>query len=85
MKEYRTFYGSRSANSCAYCWKHKLALTPQQLKQRRCLARNCDALEKHEHPYWEQRTHRKEKRRARKARLEDKYKEATHAQETQST
>ena len=77
MKEYRTFYASYSANSCAYCWKHHLALTPKQLKRKRCLEKHCDALGKCDHPYWLKREKRKEQRAARKERLENLYKEVT--------
>lgn len=86
MKEYRTFYASYSSNSCAYCWKHHLALTPKQLKRRGCLEKHCDALGKCDHPYWLAREKRKEQRAARKERLENLYKEVTangvHTQET---
>ena len=54
-KQYRTFYGSSTSNSCAYCYKHHLAMTPQQMKKRKCLEKRCGALQRCEHPYWEQR------------------------------
>ena len=76
-REYRTFYGSVSSNSCAYCWKHHKALTPAQLKKRECLRRQCDALQRYDHPYWEMREKRKALRVERKARLESMWKEAT--------
>ena len=76
-KEYRTLYGSTSTNSCAYCYKHYKALTPKQLKTKKCLEKQCSALQRCEHPYWEQREKRKEQRAARKERLEAKYKEVT--------
>ena len=76
-REYKTFYGSTSKNSCAYCWKHHKALTPTQLRRRKCLERQCDALCRCEHPYWIQREKRKEQRAERKKRLENLYKEVT--------
>ena len=76
-KEYRTLYGSTSANSCAYCYKHHKALTPRQMKTKKCLEKQCSALKKFEHPYWVQRGKKKEQRVARKERLEAQYKEAT--------
>ena len=79
----KTFYGTRSANVCAYCWKHHLSLTPKQVKTRKCLAHNCDALQRHEHPYWVMRDQRKQYRVERRLRLEVKYKEATHYSRTQ--
>ena len=76
-REYKTFYGCRSANSCAYCYKHHKALTPRQLQRRECLKRQCDALQRYDHPYWDQREKTKEKRIARRERLEILYKEVT--------
>jgi hypothetical protein len=76
-KQYKTFYGSRTGNSCAYCWKHHLAMTPAQLKRRGCLGRQCDALKRFDHPFWEKREETKAKRRARKERLERQYLEVT--------
>lgn len=76
-RSYRTFFGSYSPNSCAYCWKHHLALTPKQLKKKRCLEKRCDALSRCDHPYWEQREKRKKQRSERKERLENLYKEVT--------
>ena len=85
QKLYKTFYGSRTGNSCAYCWKHHLALTPTQLKRRGCLGRGCDALQRYDHPYWEKREETKAKRRARKERLEKQYQEVTHGVRTEKT
>jgi hypothetical protein len=76
-REYKTFYGSASSNSCAYCFKHHKALTPRQLKKRECLKRQCDALQRCEHPLWEQREKKKEQRIARRERLEKMYEEVT--------
>ena len=76
-REYKTFYGSTSKNSCAYCYKHHKALTPRQLQKRECLKRQCDALQRCDHPYWEQREKKKEQRVARRERLEKMYEEVT--------
>ena len=38
-----------------FCWKHHCYLTSTQLKQKECLKKQCDALEKYEHEYWRQR------------------------------
>ena len=76
-KEYRTLYGSKTSNSCAYCYKHHKALTPRQMRTKKCLEKQCAALCRCEHPYWVQREKKKEQRVARKERLEAQYKEAT--------
>lgn len=38
-----------------FCWKHRCHLTCTQLKQKECLKKQCDALERYEHEYWRQR------------------------------
>lgn len=76
-KEYRTLYGSASANTCAYCCKHFLSLTPRQLKTRKCLQYQCGYLVKHEHKFWDDRDNRKAMRKARKQRLEEQYASVT--------
>lgn len=48
-----------------FCWLHKRPLTARQLRCRKCLAKGCGALERREHPYWEEREERKAARRAR--------------------
>ena len=68
-RQYKTFYGSRTGNSCAYCWKHHLSMTPAQLKKRECLRRQCDALFKFDHPYWQKREEIKAQRKVRKERI----------------
>ena len=73
----KVFYGSKSNNICAYCWKHRLALTPKQMKKRKCLKRKCEALEKKDHPMWEKRESEKESKIPRKKRLEAQYREIT--------
>lgn len=76
-KKYKVFYGSTTSNSCAYCHKHHLGMTPQQMKKRKCLEKQCGALQRCEHPYWEERAKKKEIRAARKERLENQYREVT--------
>lgn len=79
QKQFKTFYGSRTGNSCAYCWKHHLAMTPKQLQRRECLKRQCDALQRFDHPFWDKREERKAMRLARKERLDKQYREVTRA------
>ena len=74
----KTFWGSQTDNTCAYCYKHHLSLTPSQLKKRGCLSKQCNALQICEHPMWEQRDRRKEMRKERKKRIEENYKKAVH-------
>ena len=38
-----------------YCHYHKCYVTVTQLKQKECLKKQCDALERKEHEYWRQR------------------------------
>ena len=72
-KTRRTFYGCRSANTCAFCAFHGKSLTPKQIKKRGCLGKECTALIRHEHPFWEMRDKKKQLRAARKERLEQEY------------
>jgi len=75
-KERRVLSGTTSSNTCAFCGFHKCALTPHQVKKQRCLGKQCNALIKHEHPFWQDQEDRKAKRRARKERLEQQYRKA---------
>ena len=81
-KEYRTLYGSTSDNTCAFCCKHYLSLTPRQLKTRACLQKQCRYLIRHEHRFWDERDNRKVMRKARKRRLEEQYTAATGKRRT---
>lgn len=72
----KTLYGSSSSNTCAFCAYHGAALTPKQMKQHGCLAKQCTALIRHEHPLWEQREERRQLRKARKDRLEKMYQDS---------
>lgn len=50
---YHTEISERRA--IGYCHFHKCYLTATQLKQKECLKKQCDALERHDHEYWRQR------------------------------
>ena len=68
-------YGSEIKESrvVGYCKHHKLSLTATTLRQHECLRKQCGALRKNEeHDYWLQRERLKEKRQARKDRLNGK-------------
>lgn len=74
----RTLYGSSSANTCAYFAIHKCSLTPRQMENKKCLAKQCTALVRaKDHPFWGLREERKAKRLERKQRLERMYAECT--------
>lgn len=77
-KEYRTLYGSKSPNTCAFCYKKKLSLTPKQMRQKQCLKKDCHYLVKVPHRIWEEREATKAVRKARKEKLEAMYKEVTN-------
>lgn len=47
-----------------YCWKHKAAVTATQVKQKECLRKQCNALERYDHEYWRQRELVKKRRRS---------------------
>lgn len=38
-----------------YCWYHHCYVTVTQIKQKECLKKQCNALERYEHEYWRQR------------------------------
>lgn len=38
-----------------YCWHHHCYVTSTQVKQKECLRKGCDALERYDHEYWRQR------------------------------
>ena len=46
-----------------YCWHHHCYVTATQLKQKECLKKQCDALERREHEYWRQRELTKAKKK----------------------
>ena len=49
-----------------YCWKHHCYVSSTQLKQKQCLKKGCNALERYEHEYWKQREIIKAKKKQRK-------------------
>ena len=75
-KERRVLSGSTSSNTCAFCAFHGCSLTPHQVKKQRCLGKQCTALIKHEHEFWQYQEERKAMRKARKKRLEQQYQKA---------
>ena len=86
----KVLYGSESTNVCAYCYKHYKALTPKQVKRKECLAKQCGALKRLEHPYWDKRDKKKQMRKERKERMEKLYEQSTergqaHAVHTKAT
>ena len=87
--ERNVLYGGRSSNTCAFCAFHRKSLTPKQLRKHRCLAKQCTALIKHEHPIWDLKEKRRQYRIERKARLEAAYLQAiggdAHAVHTEAT
>ena len=52
---------------CAYCRLKKVILTVRQVKEKKCLEKQCWHLSKYEHEWWRQREERKQLRRERKA------------------
>ena len=84
-----TLYGGHSSNTCAFCAFHGKSLTPKQMRKHKCLAKECTALIRHEHPVWQARETKKQRRRERKERLERMYIEVTggdaHAIHTEAT
>jgi len=61
--------GSRT-NACAWCRLHRITVSPNQLKGRRCLKKQCRHLVPYEkHPIWAQKRAAKEFRAARKERM----------------
>lgn len=53
----KSLYGTEiSEKRCVgYCWYHRCYVTATQIKQKECLKKQCDALERTEHEYWRQR------------------------------
>lgn len=54
-------------HAIAYCWHHHCYVSVAQLKQKECLKKQCDALEKREHEYWKQRELAKARKKAKRA------------------
>lgn len=49
-----------------FCWYHHKWLTVGQLKKHECLGKQCNALEKRPHVYWDQREKKRQMKKARK-------------------
>ena len=67
-------YNSHSDNVAGYCRnpKHPYAMTWGQIQCKNCLGKQCEDFEKElSHPIWHQREVMKQKRKARKERLNE--------------
>ncbi len=67
-------YNTHSNKVAGYCLnpKHPYAMTPRQIECKNCLGKQCKDLKRNEeHQWWHQREVKKQKRKARKARLND--------------
>ena len=67
-------YNTHSDNVAGYCRnpEHPYAMTPKQITCKNCLGKRCKHLKKREeHPWWHQREVMKQKRKKRKAELND--------------
>lgn len=51
----RTLFYGYSSNLCAWCHYHNAGLTVRQMRLKQCLGRQCNALEKYDHPIWKYR------------------------------
>lgn len=60
--------GGGKKRCVGYCRLHKCNITITQMKNRECLKKGCGALKRLPHPYWEQREHRKQIKKANKER-----------------
>lgn len=72
MEIVKGLYGSEfdKCRSCGYCHLHHKYLTVKQLKQHDCLSKQCWHLQKNEeHCWWKQRESTKQKRKARKEKI----------------
>lgn len=63
----RTLFHCYSSNLCAWCHYHNAGLTVRQMRLKQCLGRQCNALEKYEHPIWKYRERIKQLKKERKA------------------
>ena len=64
----RTLFYCYSSNLCAWCHYHNAGVTERQMRKKKCLSRQCDALEKYpEHPIWAYRERIKRLKKERKA------------------
>jgi hypothetical protein len=62
---YNTMISDR--RTIGFCWKHKCYLTATQLRQKECLKKQCNALERYEHEFWRQRELLKARKKSKKA------------------
>lgn len=63
----RTLYSGTSSNLCGWCHYHNCGLTVRQMKLKKCLGKQCSALQKYpEHPVWKHRENIKDIKRKRK-------------------
>lgn len=70
MKE--CLFNTYSNNCCAYCMYHRKSITPKQMDAKECLKKQCKHFIKNEdHQIWRQRERTKQKRKARKQRIND--------------
>ena len=61
---YNTMISDR--RTIGFCWKHKCYLTATQLRQKECLKKQCNALERYEHEFWRQRELLKARKKSKK-------------------
>lgn len=60
-------YHTHSDNVVAYCKYHHCAMTVKQMRNKNCLGKQCNYLQKNEsHQYWHQRELTKQKRKKRR-------------------
>lgn len=52
-----------------YCHYHNATLSEHQLKKKKCLEKQCNRLQRIQHPFWERREETKRLRLERKQRL----------------
>lgn len=65
-------FNTYSKNIAAYCRYHCASMTVKQMKCKNCLQKECRHLVKNEeHQYWRQRELMKQKRKARKQRINE--------------
>lgn len=56
----------KEERAIGYCWHHHCYVSVTQLKQKECLKKQCNALEKREHEFWHQRELAKARKKANK-------------------
>lgn len=48
-----------------YCWHHHCYVSSTQIKQKECLRKQCNALERYDHEFWRQRELAKTRKKVR--------------------